>query len=233
MIQAFEQEETELQAFSQVSTEYYHQSVRAIRTWSTFFPVLHFLTALGGALVLGFGARSVINGTVTLGTLVAFLAYIASFYDPLRRLTEIDNTFQQAIAAGERIFEILDEESEIQNAPGAIKLEKTRGEVQFEDVHFRYGKGDGCSTTSISTSRRARSSPSLGQWRRQTSIANLICRFYDPAHGRVLLDGHDLRDLDLASLRQLIAVVLRTRSCSTPPCARTSAMVSPMPRMRR
>lgn len=210
VIQAFEQEETELQAFSQVSTEYYHQSVRAIRTWSTFFPVLHFLTALGGALVLGFGARSVINGNLTLGTLVAFLAYIASFYDPLRRLTEIDNTFQQAIAAGERIFEILDEESEIQNAPGAIKLEKTRGEVQFEDVHFRYGKGDevlhdidfhvapGEVVALVGPSGAGK-----------TSIANLICRFYDPAHGRVLLDGHDLRDLDLASLRQHIAVVLQ------------------------
>lgn len=210
VIQAFEQEENELQVFTHVSKEYYHQSVRAIRTWSTFFPVLHFLTALGGALVLGFGARSVINGTLTLGTLVAFLAYIASFYDPLRRLTEIDNTFQQAIAAGERIFEILDEESEIQDAPGAIELTETRGEVQFEDVHFRYGKGDEVLTDIDFHVAPGEIVALVGpSGAGKTSIANLICRFYDPAHGRVLLDGHDLRDLDLASLRQHIAVVLQ------------------------
>jgi ABC-type multidrug transport system fused ATPase/permease subunit len=210
VIQAFEQEENELRVFRGVSEEYYYQSVRAIRTWSTFFPALHFLTAVGGALVLGFGARSVVDGVITLGTLVAFLAYIASFYEPLRRLTEIDNTFQQAIAAGERIFEVLDEESEIQNAPDAIDLTETRGEVQFEDVHFRYGKGDevlhdidfhiapGEVVALVGPSGAGK-----------TSIANLLCRFYDPGHGRILLDGHDLRDLDLKSLRQHIAVVLQ------------------------
>ena len=210
VIQAFEQEENELRVFRGVSEEYYYQSVRAIRTWSTFFPALHFLTAVGGALVLGFGARSVVDGVITLGTLVAFLAYIASFYEPLRRLTEIDNTFQQAIAAGERIFEVLDEESEIKNAPDAIDLTETRGEVQFEDVHFRYGKGDevlhdidfhiapGEVVALVGPSGAGK-----------TSIANLLCRFYDPGHGRILLDGHDLRDLDVRSLRQHIAVVLQ------------------------
>ena len=210
VIQAFEQEENELRAFRNVSEEYYRQQIKAIRTWSVFFPALQFLTAVGGALVLGFGARAVVANDITLGTLVAFLAYIASFYEPLRRLTEVDNTFQQAIAAGERIFEILDVDSEVKSAPGAMSLTETRGEVQFEDVHFRYGEGDevlhdidfhiapGEVVALVGPSGAGK-----------TSIASLLCRFYDPGHGRILLDGHDLRDLELQSLRQHIAVVLQ------------------------
>jgi ABC-type multidrug transport system fused ATPase/permease subunit len=195
VIQAFEQEENELRSFRDVSTAYYLERVKAIRTWSTFFPALHFLTSVGGALVLGFGARAVLGGTLTLGTLVAFIAYVASFYEPLRRLTEVDNTFQQAIASGERIFELLDEESEVQNVPDALDLTKTLGDVRFEDVHFRYGESD---VALVGPSGAGK-----------TSIANLLCRFYVPGNGRILLDGHDLRELDLQSLRQHIAVVLQ------------------------
>jgi ABC-type multidrug transport system fused ATPase/permease subunit len=82
--------------------------VRSVLAWTTFFPTLNLISTLGGVLVLAFGARMVVNGQISLGTLVAFLAYVASFYDPLNRLTEVDNIFQQAIAAGERIFELMD-----------------------------------------------------------------------------------------------------------------------------
>ena len=142
VVQAFEREDEELRHFREVSRDYLDERVEAIRTWSVFFPALHFVSALGSSLILGFGARMVVNGQLTLGTLVAFLSYIISFYEPLRRLTEVDNTFQQAIAAGERIFELLDTRSEIQDAPDAIRLEEIEGHVIFEHVHFRYGDGD-------------------------------------------------------------------------------------------
>jgi len=100
VIQAFGQEEAEDARFHATSEDYYREQVRAIRTWSTFFPVLSFVGLMGLVLVLGLGARMTVAGGLTLGTLVAFLSYITSFYDPLRRLTEVDNTFQQAIAAG-------------------------------------------------------------------------------------------------------------------------------------
>ena len=137
VIQAFGQEEAEMSSFYDTSAQYYRERVRAIRTWSTFFPSLRFISMLGGVLVLGFGARMVVNDQLSLGTLVAFLSYITSFYDPLRRLTEVDNVFQQAIAAGARIMELLDAEPEINDAPDAIVLEEVRGDVRFEDVHFR------------------------------------------------------------------------------------------------
>ncbi len=210
VVQAFEQEEAELRRFRQVSERYYEERVRAIRTWSTFFPALHFISALGGALVLGFGAWLVVDGRLTLGTLVAFLSYIISFYEPLRRLTEVDNTFQQAIAAGERIFELLDTESEIQDAPGAVALDEIEGDVVFDDVHFRYADGDKVlhevSFHIAPGEAVALVGPSGAG---KTSIANLLCRFYDPDQGRVLVDGHDLREVKVQSLRQHVAVVLQ------------------------
>ncbi|MGC9350048.1 MAG: ABC transporter ATP-binding protein [Anaerolineae bacterium] len=210
VIQAFEQEENELRAFRNVSTAYYEERVRAIRTWATFFPILHFLTSVGGVLVLGFGARAAVNDAITLGTLVAFLGYIASFYEPLRRLTQIDNTFQQAIAAGERIFELLDEEPEVTDAPGATDLREVRGDIRFEDVHFRYGDGDEVLHDIDFHMAPGEVVALVGpSGAGKTSIANLLCRFYDPGHGHILFDGHDLRELRLQSLREQIAVVLQ------------------------
>jgi ABC-type multidrug transport system fused ATPase/permease subunit len=152
----------------------------------------------------------VVNQELSLGTLVAFLSYIVSFYEPLRRLTEVDNTFQQAIAAGERIFELLDTESDIQERPDAVELHKIEGDIVFDEVHFRYGEGDqvlkDVSFHVAPGEMVALVGPSGAG---KTSIANLLCRFYDPEQGRVLVDGHDLRDVKVQSLRQHIAVVLQ------------------------
>ena len=218
VIQAFGQEETELAHFSDTSERYYRERLRGLRTWSTFFPTLHFLAALGGVLVLGFGARLVVNGQLSLGTLVAFISYTISFYDPLRRLTEVDNVFQQAIAAGERIFELLDEVPEIQDAPDAVTLDEIEGDVVFDDVHFRYGDGGpstGSGQREVLHDVEFRMAPGevvalVGpSGAGKTSIANLLCRFYDPGHGRILVDGHDLRRVQIRSLRRHVAVVLQ------------------------
>jgi ABC-type multidrug transport system fused ATPase/permease subunit len=210
VVQAFGQEDAELERFSTVSEKYYHERVRAIRAWSTFFPAMYFVSAVGGVLVLGFGARMVVGGQISLGTLVAFLAYIASFYDPLRRLTEVDDTFQQAIAAAERIFELLDEKPDVQDAPDAVELTYVKGDVVFDDVHFGYGDGDEVLHDIEFHMAPGQVMALVGpSGAGKTSIANLLCRFYDPAHGRILVDSHDLRKVKLESLRRHVAVVLQ------------------------
>ncbi len=220
VIQAFVQERAALDRFSEQSEAYYHARVRSIRAWSTFFPAIRFVASLGMVLVLAFGAQRVIDGDLSLGTLVAFLSYAASFYQPINRLTEVDNIFQQAIAAGERIFELQDEVPEIKDAPGAIAISQIQGEIQFEGVHFRYG-GSGPRCLSGAEDEFVLHDVSFHvapgevvalvgpSGAGKTSIANLISRFYDPTHGRVLVDGRDVKELQIKSLRAHIAVVLQ------------------------
>ncbi len=218
VIQAFVQEDRELERFATESANYYHARVQGIRYWATFFPSMRFVASLGTVIVLGVGAPMVVSGDLTLGTLVAFLSYTTSFYQPINRLTEIDRVFQEAIAAGERIFELMDETSDIQDSPGAVGLPSIQGLVTFDDVHFRYGGSTpspgseepevlhDVSFTMLPGQVVALVGPSGAG---KTSIANLLCRFYDPIHGSITVDGADLRQLTLASLRRQIAVVLQ------------------------
>ena len=210
VIQAFAREDLEYERFSKESERYYRARVQGIRYWSIFFPAIRFFGAMGAVIVLGVGSVMVVGGQLTLGTLVAFLAYIATIYDPINRLTEVDNIFQEAIAAGERIFELLDETTDVKDPPDALELPSLRGEVVFDDVHFRYGSGDqvlhAISFTMAPGEVVALVGPSGAG---KTSIANLICRFYDPSNGTVAVDGRDLRKIKLASLRRQVAVVLQ------------------------
>ncbi len=210
VIQAFGQEEAELANFRTASESYYRERVKGIRAFAMFFPALYLVTAVGGVVVLGIGTKMVTDGRMSLGTLIAFIAYIVSFYEPLRRLTEVDNVFQQAIAAGERIFEILDEKPQFQDAPDAVELENCAGAVVFDAVHFRYGTGDmvleDISFRMDPGEMVALVGPSGAG---KTSIANLLCHFYEPEYGHISLDGHDLRQVRMKSLRDHMAVVLQ------------------------
>lgn len=211
VIQAFHREEEALRRFSEESEAYYRARVRGIRYWSTFFPAMHFVASLGTVLVLAGGGLMLMRGELSVGTLVAVLAYVTSLYEPIHRLTEIDNIIQQAIAAGERIFELLDQKPEIQDAPDAVDLEAVQGHIVFEHVWFRYTPDGEDVLQDVGFEMRPGQVVALvgPSGAGKTSIANLICRFYDPAHGRITLDGHDLRQVKVASLRKHVAVVLQ------------------------
>jgi ABC-type multidrug transport system fused ATPase/permease subunit len=210
VIQAFARENLEHERFATESENYYRARVKGIRYWSTFFPAIRFLGSMGTVVVLGVGSWMVINGEMSLGTLVAFIAYITSFYEPINRLTEVDNIFQEAIAAGERIFELLDQTTDVTDAPGAVDLPDINGKMEFQQVYFRYESGDKV-LYDISFHVAAGEVVALvgPSGAGKTSIANLLCRFYDPIQGSVKIDDHDLRNVKLESLRGQVAVVLQ------------------------
>jgi subfamily B ATP-binding cassette protein MsbA len=210
VVQAFGQEERELERFTVESESYYQARVKGIRYWTTFFPAIDFVFMMGGVIVLAAGAVMAARGELSLGTLVAFLSYLHLLYSPVSRLVEVDNVFQQAIAAGERIFELLDATPDVEDAPDAVELPPVRGEVAFDQVRFFYDTGDvvlhEVSFHMAPGEVVALVGPSGAG---KTSIANLLCRFYDPIHGRITMDGHDLRQVKLSSLRKQVAVVLQ------------------------
>jgi ABC-type multidrug transport system fused ATPase/permease subunit len=210
VIQAFGQEHRELERFSVESENYYRAQVRGIRYWSTLLPAITFVFLMGRVIVLGAGAAMVLKGELSLGSLVAFLSYIHMVYGPVERLVETDNVFQQAIAAGERVFELLDEKPEIKDASDAIELPPIRGNVVFDKVQFFYGTGDVVLHEVSFHINPGEVVALVGpSGAGKTSIANLLCRFYDPIHGQITVDGHDLRQVKLASLRKQLAVVLQ------------------------
>jgi subfamily B ATP-binding cassette protein MsbA len=190
VIQAFVQEEQQLARFTADSESYYQARVEGIRYWATFFPAMRFVAAMGTVIVLAAGSIMVIDGSLTLGTLVAF--------------------FQEAIAAGERIFELLDTTADIKDAPDAVELPPLLGDVCFEQVHFRYGTGDKVLQDVTFHMAPGEVVALVGpSGAGKTSIANLLCRFYDPIDGHITVDGIDLRQAELASLRSQVAVVLQ------------------------
>jgi ABC-type multidrug transport system fused ATPase/permease subunit len=210
VIQLFAQEGETLHDFKTDSENYFKAQVQGIFTWSTFFPGIQFLSSLGTVIVLGVGGILVIQERMTLGVLVAFISYLAFLYAPINRIVDMDNIFQQAIAAGERILELMDATPEIVDAPDATELPALSGEVRFRDVHFAYNSGD-----EVLKHVDFRMAPDevvalVGpSGAGKTSIANLICRFYDPVGGEITIDGHDLRHVKINSLRKQIAVVLQ------------------------
>ena len=210
VIQAFVQESRELEAFSRESENYYDAVVQGIRYWSTFFPSMNFLSLLGNVIVLGAGAVMVVRDQLTLGSLVAFISYLNFLYNPVRRLVDTDNIIQEALAAAERIFALLDIKPTIFDRQNALELSVIKGKIAFEHVNFRYETGEMVLKDvnfSINPGEMVALVGPSGAGK--TSIASLICRFYDPLQGRVTLDGQDLRDIQLKSLRQNIAVVLQ------------------------
>jgi ABC-type multidrug transport system fused ATPase/permease subunit len=185
-----------------------NMSTAAVQSVST--PLIQMIGTLGTAAVLLYGTLLISKGALTIGTLVAFVTYLAQFYAPVEELLRINTIFQQALAAAERIFDFIDEKPQVSERPGALTLAQTHGEVRLEHITFGYQAGTPVLHDISLAAQPGQIIALVGETGSgKTSLVNLLPRFYDPWEGRVLLDGHDLRELTLDSLREHIAVVLQ------------------------
>jgi ATP-binding cassette subfamily B protein len=211
VVKAFGREPEEQARFGKSADALLEQQLKVGRTFSFLFPVVFLIANLGQAAVLYFGGQQIINGTLTLGEWQKFSLYLAYVFFPLGQLGFIINLMSQASVSAQRIFEILDTASEIQDKPGAIALHKVSGRVEFDHVSFRYFKGGDSVLSDVSFEVEPGQTVALlgATGSGKTTIINLLPRFYDVSDGSVLIDGLDVRDVTVQSLRDQISIVLQ------------------------
>lgn len=210
VVKAFNREQHAFDRFARDSIEYYRANVRGIWLWTTFFPLMGFLTSVGLILVIWRGAAMSTIGAATGGDVIAFIAYMQQFYHPVGSLVRVHNVFNRALASLARIFQLLDEQPSVVEKPDAIVLPRVQGRVELENVTFRYSTGEIVLKNVSVVAEPGETVAIVGRsGAGKTSLVNLIPRFYDPLEGRVLVDGVDVRDVTLASLRSQIGIVLQ------------------------
>ncbi|MEX2196404.1 MAG: ABC transporter ATP-binding protein [Thermoleophilaceae bacterium] len=211
IVRAFGQEERHKDELRELNEANRAANMKTVNLNAAYFPSVELLSAVATAGILLYGGNQVIDGNgVTIGVLASFVFYLQNFFDPIQQLSQLYTTYQAGMAALDKIFELLDEEPEIVDGPG--ELPQVRGSIRFDDVSFSYGG-------SLSRSELALDGVSLDVPPGQTvalvgatgagksTMAKLVARFYDPDSGRVLVDGHDLRDVTEGSLRSQLGIV--------------------------
>ena len=210
-IQAFTREDLEATHIFDHIGRYRDTLLRALRLMATFHPFVEFSSSLGTIVLIYFGGRLVLNQALPLSELVAFFLYLELLYQPVRVLSEAWESVQQALAGAERVAELLQEPSDVEERPNAIELqERARGAMAFRNVSFCYTSGDNVLehiNLDIAPGTVVALVGPTGAGK--TTLAKLIPRFYDVREGSITLDGHDVRDLTLQSLRQQISIVLQ------------------------
>jgi ATP-binding cassette subfamily B protein len=212
VVRAFAREQYEIERFDAANKEVFHTWVHVIDEWAKIMPTTNWLIALSTMLILWFGGQMIIEGTLTVGAVVAFNAYILMMAEPAQSLTGLVNAGGEAAAGAQRVFEVLDTRPEIYTPPNAVKLGTLRGEVEFQNVGLKYQNERTASLENINVSVQPNQIVALigPTGSGKTSFVNLIPRFYDVSTGRVCVDGYDVREVDLISLRRQIGIVLQT-----------------------
>jgi ATP-binding cassette subfamily B protein len=211
VVRAFGREPEEQTRFNRSADALLEQQLKVSRTFSFLFPVVFLIANIGQAAVLYFGGRQIIAGTLTIGDWQKFSLYLAYLFMPMGQLGFIINLMSQASASALRIFEILDTQNEIANKPDAVELGDVCGRVEFDRVTFRYFKGGEPVLSDVSFEVEPGQTIALlgATGSGKSTIINLLPRFYDVSGGRVLVDGHDVRDVRFESLRAQIGIVLQ------------------------
>jgi ABC-type multidrug transport system fused ATPase/permease subunit len=208
VVQSFTREAANERRFREVNAHYRAANHQTVVTNGLYFPFVDFLSTAATAIVLGYGGYRYFDGSITIGTLLAFMLYLSNFFDPVQQLSQLYNTFLSAVAALDKIMDVLDEQPEVVDEPGARELERIEGHVRFEDVRFSYRTGpevlhgielDVPAGTTVALVGHTGAGKS--------TIAKLLARFYDPREGRITIDGTDLGEVTQRSLRRQLGIV--------------------------
>ncbi|MEN6357831.1 MAG: ABC transporter ATP-binding protein [Armatimonadota bacterium] len=210
VVKAFAREDFEYDNFTADVNSYYDQRVKAVRMWTSFFPCVDLLIQFGNLGIWIVGALMIMNGSLTLGSMVIFTFYLGMLYQPVGNLARINDTIQRSLAAAERIFEVIDEEPAIADPDDAIDMPRIEGRVELDHVDFKYEDGEYVLRDISIKAEPGMIVALVGRsGAGKTSIVNLIPRFYDPSAGRVLIDGIDVKSVRQTSIRRQVAMVLQ------------------------
>jgi ABC-type multidrug transport system fused ATPase/permease subunit len=236
VVRSFGQEPFHEQRFAELNADNRDANMTTVRLNAAYFPSVELLSGVAIAGIVFYGGYQAIEGHITAGTVVAFIAALSNLFDPIQQLSQLYTTYQAGMAALEKIFQLLDVRADLQDRPGALELPRVSGEIRFENVSFAYprarqraARGDAAApadgASGGQTDSQSASEPlalddvTLSIVPGQTvalvgatgagksTMAKLVARFYDPTAGRVLIDGHDLRDIASASLRSQMGIV--------------------------
>ena len=207
IVKAFCMEKYENERFAAESERLFKYSMKAVSVNAISSPLMDFLGGLGIAAVITYGGYNVVQGHSTPGTFFSFIAALLMLYEPIKRLTNVNNTINQGVAGAERIFSVIDRTPDIEDRPGAVALPKISRGIDIENVTFCYETTPVLKNINLSIKAGEVIAFVGMSGGGKTSLVNLIPRFYDVSAGRILIDGHDIRDVTLQSLRGQIAIV--------------------------
>ncbi|MBS7637339.1 ABC transporter ATP-binding protein [Candidatus Bathyarchaeota archaeon] len=208
VVRGFAMEGYEEEKFKRLCDEYFETNMEGARLRSLYMPLASMLTSMGVALIIWYGGVQVISGALSLGTLIAFYFYLIRLAGPVRMFGFMVATFQRGMAAAERIFEIIDKPSAVAEREGAVELTDVKGHIVFEDVGFSYdGRNMVLKGINLDVKPGMKVAILGATGSGKSSIINLIPRFYDVTEGRITIDGYDVRDVTIRSLRKHIGIV--------------------------
>lgn len=209
-IQIFNKQSAERERVDSRSQEHMRAILTALRLGAVFQPSIEFLTSLGTVIVIFFGGLLALRGQMRGSDIVGFMLYLNLFYHPITTMARLMEDVQRAYAGGERVFRVLDTTADVQDAPDAVALSHCQGQVSFGDVSFGYSDGQTVLEQISFTAQPGEMIALVGPTGvGKTSVISLLARFYDPRQGSIRLDGHDIRQVSLRSLREQISVVLQ------------------------
>ncbi|MDA0182782.1 ABC transporter ATP-binding protein/permease [Solirubrobacter phytolaccae] len=208
VVRTFGQEPRHLRRFEELNEENRGANMKTVNLNAAYFPGVELLSSIATAGILLYGGLQALDGEITIGVLVAFLAALNNFFDPIQQLSQLYTTYQAGMAALDKIFELLDEEPDLVDAPDATVLPRLRGEIVLDDVSFSYG-GDAYALRDVTLKVPPGQTVALvgTTGAGKSTFAKLVARFYDPTSGSVLVDGHDLRTVTASSLRSQMGIV--------------------------